>query len=932
MELPGLGLKKAVATGLIASLLAGQQGFASIEAFAQTVANAPAASFGSSLGPAGAGFVQTPLPSNFALNPAAPLSGVGLPAVKSLPALALPQSEAALKPVAGLAQAPAVIPAEGAAEPVRPALIQGAASPIPVVTAPLKPARKIEATTPRMERKLGQGLISGLLGFGKALFSGRSAPEKTLRQTYDNSALPKTDDSGAVEGEAFAAPRRSGLLRGKDGKPVDTPAEYRELKELKEVLGDGTAGKNGRIEPFGFILPGEGIARARAAGLEGFLYSKLENERASGEAALAGQVQDYFSYLDALYEPVASLAPLRRELAALRSAAMDGIEKNRMLNSLLVRQVRELQARMRDIDKSAWGRSSGVYMILTRAYNRMKPGKGFFDSIDDSEFDRIRREANADVIWLLDIFEIGVLRRWGTGGGSPYSIQGYRVKKELGGDEAFKRFVERAHAAGLRVMTDFIPNHVSLDSELIRERPEATLHIVPPQNLSDEEIMKGVPRQANGDPVFFLVQTDNYPENVPNLRTSDVWYGRRVRKKILVHHPHTDYGDGMWVDMAQIDYSRPEARAWEIEQARRVFEDFGVDAIRRDMAYEQTNARFFQHWAGVLEREQGQGASWAQAEMRRLLSEFKSRWAAMKGSEFWREFTDATKSRFPSAYAIDEVYSHSTDMSRAGSDAIYDKNDHDLSLGQNGLYDAMLSRDAPRIRAALRNAAFRAWQRGGAAMVSFIGTHDGGEGNPWDKFGPVARAAAAIALFLRPILVYNGVEQGVGQSRNISADLSKSVDREKSIPFDIPVSINWGESDAGNKAALQTILEKSAEHRDLFERGAMEVLDSAEDTPIVAYTAGRKDEAAGRRKALLIAANFSEGRAWGRFRMGRPVLKAFGAFEPKAGRKYVLRDFADKGSDGSPKTYVRTGEELLKDGISISLDGGRAHVFEIEEI
>ena len=146
---------------------------------------------------------------------------------------------------------------------------------------------------------------------------------------------------------------------------------------------------------------------------------------------------------------------------------------------------------------------------------------------------RIKAETKARV-WLMDIFEIGEINRWGTGGGSSYSIKGYRMKEELGGEAGFDSFVMRAHRAGLKVKVDFIPNHTSLDSDMIAQRPEGFLHFVPPQHLSDEQIMAGVPREGgpNYAPIYRLIATENYPEN-----------GKRVHKRILIHHPRTDYGD-----------------------------------------------------------------------------------------------------------------------------------------------------------------------------------------------------------------------------------------------------------------------------------------------------------------------------------------------------------------------------------------------------
>ncbi|MFA6029580.1 MAG: alpha-amylase family glycosyl hydrolase [Elusimicrobiota bacterium] len=899
------------------------QGFFVCGARAQTVSQAPVTASPAAT-PAGVAVsVQPAVGLNAPLSPVLPLALGTLPSlaptVRTAPT---PAAQAAL--VLPNAQVPTAQPA-GAAVRTVPAAVAF----VQVPGVPSSPSSVPPASAERSGAE--EGVLPTLRSFGRRL-SGTESVGKggELRRFFDGrrSASGEADAAVAV---APYSPRRSLLSRfadalgfsgdGQDSRPAD---EYAKLKELKAVLGDGTAPKGRTIEPFGFRKPDGAVAKARGAGLEGFFYSKLENERSFGAGFSAGQVENYFNYLDALLSPAAWTAPLRRELADLRGAGLTPAETNRRLNEVLTRALKELRADLHLLDRAAWGRSAGIYMILARAYNRLKPGKNFFESIDDAEFARIRAETHGDVVWLLDIFEIGKIRRWGTGGGSPYALTGYRVKPELGGDAALRDFVRRAHAAGLKVMTDFIPNHTSIDSELVAQRPEATLHIVPPQDLSDQEIQAAIPSKPYGDrsPLFYLVETDNYPEN-----------GRRVHKKILVHHPRTDYADGMWVDMVQIDYSRPEARAWEIEQAHRLFEDFGIDAVRRDMAYYQANARFFPQWTEYLEAERNWPlAPWAKAEMDRLFTEFGARAKAIGATEFWQDFTDDVKSRTPAAFAIDEVYSFATDISRSGSDGIYNKADQDLSLGQNGLYDAMVSRDAERIRAALRNAVFRAWQKGGAAMVNFLGTHDGGEGNPFDKFGRVVRAAAATALMFRPVLIYNGVEQGVGQARNLLADLSKSVDREKSIPFDIPVSLNWKEYDAQNGGFVRAMLEQSARYRELFEKGAAEVLEPAGGTPIVAWTVGRYDEADGRQKAVLVAANFSEGQAWGRFRLRKPVLKAFGAFEPRGDRTYVLRDRVDLSADGTPKTYVRTGAELLREGLSVGLEGGRAHVLEIEEV
>src|SRR5262249_24123663 len=150
-----------------------------------------------------------------------------------------------------------------------------------------------------------------------------------------------------------------------------------------------------------------------------------------------------------------------------------------------------------------------------------------------------------------------------------------------------------------------------------------------------------------------------------------------------------------------------------------------------------------------------------------------------------------------------------------------------------------------------------------------IGTHDAGEGNPVDKFGRHFKAAAVTALLLRPTLLYNGMEQGVGQARNLKGDLTKSVDLQKAIPFDIPVELDWSQADPDNQAFLRTLLAAADEHKDLFAHGAFEVLDPQDpQSTFAAWSAARP----GGKVALIGAANFGAARGGAQLGLDSPVL------------------------------------------------------------
>jgi glycosidase len=56
--------------------------------------------------------------------------------------------------------------------------------------------------------------------------------------------------------------------------------------------------------------------------------------------------------------------------------------------------------------------------------------------------------------------------------GSPFAIQAYDVAPEYGGDDALARLRERLARRGLRLLLDFVPNHVSPDHPWVTAHPE----------------------------------------------------------------------------------------------------------------------------------------------------------------------------------------------------------------------------------------------------------------------------------------------------------------------------------------------------------------------------------------------------------------------------------------------------------------------------
>src|SRR5690349_12135483 len=47
--------------------------------------------------------------------------------------------------------------------------------------------------------------------------------------------------------------------------------------------------------------------------------------------------------------------------------------------------------------------------------------------------------------------------------GSPYSVAKYQVPSVLGGEQGLQKFRERLHQRGMKLILDFVPNHLGLD-------------------------------------------------------------------------------------------------------------------------------------------------------------------------------------------------------------------------------------------------------------------------------------------------------------------------------------------------------------------------------------------------------------------------------------------------------------------------------------
>ena len=139
--------------------------------------------------------------------------------------------------------------------------------------------------------------------------------------------------------------------------------------------------------------------------------------------------------------------------------------------------------------------------------------------------------------------------------GSPYAIAAYEVPAALGGEDGLRQFRERLHRRGLKLLLDFVPNHVGLDHPWLSERPEFFVQS---------------PEAGSGT---FLQQTRDGPR----------W----------IAHGKDPYFPP-WADTAQLDFRSGATRAAVIDVLRSVAAR--CDGVRCDMAMLLLGDVFARNW------------------------------------------------------------------------------------------------------------------------------------------------------------------------------------------------------------------------------------------------------------------------------------------------------------------------------------------------
>jgi hypothetical protein len=132
--------------------------------------------------------------------------------------------------------------------------------------------------------------------------------------------------------------------------------------------------------------------------------------------------------------------------------------------------------------------------------------------------------------------------------GSGFAIHDYAVHRDLGGEAALARLRKRLQQRGLRLMLDFVPNHMAPDHPWIDEHPDYFVH-------GSETDLARSPQN------YCRVQTRNGP--------------------LVLAYGRDPYFDG-WPDTLQLNYGNPDLQQAMIGELERIARQ--CDGVRCDMA------------------------------------------------------------------------------------------------------------------------------------------------------------------------------------------------------------------------------------------------------------------------------------------------------------------------------------------------------------
>jgi glycosidase len=269
------------------------------------------------------------------------------------------------------------------------------------------------------------------------------------------------------------------------------------------------------------------------------------------------------------------------------------------------------------------------------------------DQIPDEELRRLAAHG-INSLWLIGVWERSVASQTikqlcgnHDAVASAYSLYGYDIAADLGGQPAYTHLRDRAFAHGVRLASDMVPNHMGIDSSWVIEHPEWFMSR--PDSPYPAYRFEGPDLSRDGR-VEIKIE-DHYYEQTDAavvFRRRDKWTGDTR----YVYHGN-DGTSFPWNDTAQLDYLNAACREQVIQTILHVARLFPI--IRFDAAMTLAKRHFQRLWFPIPGTG---GAIPSRAEYSMSKADFDR---AMP-EEFWREVVDRVAREVPGTLLLAEAF------------------------------------------------------------------------------------------------------------------------------------------------------------------------------------------------------------------------------------------------------------------------------------
>ena len=269
------------------------------------------------------------------------------------------------------------------------------------------------------------------------------------------------------------------------------------------------------------------------------------------------------------------------------------------------------------------------------------------DQIPDEELDQLARWGFTG-LWLIGLWErsaasarIKQLCGNPEAIASAYSLAGYSIAWDLGGEEAYRNLRDRAWQRGIRLASDMVPNHMGIDSRWVIDHPDWFISLdyspYPAYTFNGPDL--------SPDPRVSINIEDHYFER-SDASVVFKLYDHSTGQNRFIYHGN-DGTTMPWNDTAQLNYMNPAVREAVIQTILEVARRFPI--IRFDAA--MTLAK--RHYQRLWYPEPGTGGAIPSRAEHGLT---KEQFDAAMPIEFWREVVDRVAVEAPDTLLLAEAF------------------------------------------------------------------------------------------------------------------------------------------------------------------------------------------------------------------------------------------------------------------------------------